>query len=183
MFKLSVCSYFAFNYLFILINSLAVNDKNRRMDQEKLIIKTQENSPKKIILNSRNLRFDKNSEKISVRNQRRILSEIFDILLATVIYTKNSNEILYDGNFDFDFEQVNISDNNGINKKKKNSLFSPNTLNDNNDNSNNDIDNYNNDNNINNNNNNNGNNNKNNNNNYNNNNINNNKNDNNNNVS
>ena len=118
-----------------------MDDNEKRKEKEKIILKTQENSPNKIIANSRNLRFNKKSEEISKMNQRKILSEIFDVLLATVIYTKNSKSFFYDRILDLDLEKPRPGENTIINK---NNLFSPN-LNSNNFNYDNNINNNNND--------------------------------------
>jgi hypothetical protein len=69
---------------------LSVDDIAERKKRLELKITEHENSPKKLINDSRSFRINEKSVKIARYKQRKILSEVFDILLATVVYAKHT---------------------------------------------------------------------------------------------
>jgi hypothetical protein len=80
-----------FNILIIFIPfRLSVDDIAERKKRLELKISEHENSPKKLIHDSRSFRINEKSIKIARYKQRKILSEVFDILLATVVYAKHT---------------------------------------------------------------------------------------------
>ena len=69
---------------------MSIDDIAERKKKLELKIIEHENSPKKLINDSRSFRINQKSVKIALYKQRKILSEVFDILLATVIFAKHT---------------------------------------------------------------------------------------------